>query len=127
MRQLVDDLSATSACRMFPGLLANNLHDAVSECDVIIQATPVGMHGHAEAERIVPVPLLRPEHIVFDMVYRPMKTRLLKDAEAIGCTTVLGLEMLLYQAVLQFELWTGRAAPEAVMRDALVKALSTTM
>ncbi len=124
MLHLVDDLSAASACEIRPGLLANNLHGAVSKCDVIIQATPVGMHGHAEEERIVPAELLRPDHIVFDMVYRPMKTRLLKDAEAIGCATVPGLEMLLYQAVLQFELWTGHAAPETVMRSALIAALN---
>jgi len=59
------------------------------------------------------------------MVYRPRRTRLLLDAEESGCRIIPGLEMLLFQAVLQFELWTGQRAPDAVMRNALQKALES--
>ena len=60
--------------------------------------------------------------VVLDMVYRPGKTRLLKDAERVGCGCVSGLEMLLFQGVVQFELWTGKGAPIEVMRGALQEA-----
>ena len=81
------------------------------------------MYGHSEGESAVPREWLRPGQVVFDMVYRPRATRLLQDAEAAGCTVIPGLEMLLYQAALQFELWTEQEAPETVMRGALVRAL----
>jgi shikimate dehydrogenase len=60
--------------------------------------------------------------VVLDMVYRPLKTRLLKDAERAGCSCLSGLDMLLYQGVAQFEIWTGRAAPVEVMRRTLEEA-----
>mgnify|MGYP002665095347 CR=1 FL=1 len=63
--------------------------------------------------------------VVFDMVYRPRLTKLLQDAEEAGCRIIPGLEMLLFQAVLQFELWTGQKAPEAVMRNTLQRALQS--
>lgn len=124
MRQLTADLCAATKCPIRPGMLASDLRESVAECDVIIQATPVGMYGHAEDESVVPAEWLRPEQVVFDMVYRPMRTRLIQDAEHVGCATILGLEMLLFQAVLQFEMWTGLAAPEDVMRKALTAALN---
>lgn len=97
--------------------------EVANACDVIIHGTPMGMYGHAEGESAVPREWLRPGQVVFDMVYRPKATRLLQDAEAAGCTIIPGLEMLLYQAALQFELWTEQEAPEEVMRNALVQAL----
>jgi shikimate dehydrogenase len=53
------------------------------------------------------------------MVYRPLRTRLIKEAEEIGCRTLLGIEMLIHQAALQFETWTGVGAPVDVMRNAV--------
>jgi shikimate dehydrogenase len=123
MQQLVDDLAATTDIPIHGGSLVKDLEQTVAKSDVIIQATPIGMHGHTNGESPVPARLLKPEHIVFDMVYRPMKTQFILDAERIGCVSILGLEMLVNQAVLQFEHWTGQPAPENIMRDALVKAL----
>jgi len=65
---------------------------------------------------LVPVALLRPELAVFDAVYNPRRTRLLRDAAAAGCRVVEGMEMFLGQAMVQFELWTGRPAPTETMR-----------
>jgi shikimate dehydrogenase len=60
--------------------------------------------------------LLRQEHVVFDIVYTPRETRLLREAKSVGCKTIPGLEMFVNQAVVQFELWTGQRAPVEVMR-----------
>ena len=57
------------------------------------------------------------------MVYRPLKTKLLRDAEAADCLCISGLEMLLYQGTAQFEIWTGKEPPVEVMRQALVESL----
>jgi shikimate 5-dehydrogenase len=66
----------------------------------------------------VPPQLLRPNALVFDMVYDPLETRLLREASAVGCATIGGLEMLLAQAEAQFETWTGLEAPHDVMKTA---------
>jgi shikimate 5-dehydrogenase len=63
--------------------------------------------------------------VVFDMVYDPQETLLLREAREAGARVVSGLEMLLAQAVGQFEAWTGMRAPEDVMRQALFKAAAT--
>jgi shikimate dehydrogenase len=60
----------------------------------------------------------RPGTVVLDMVYDPLETRLLREAQAAGCRIIDGLEMLLAQAVVQFETWTGLEAPVDVMKSA---------
>lgn len=120
---LAADLRMATEVPVAPGSLEVDLAVALETHDVIVQGTSVGMFGHDEGVSVVPASLLRPEHAVFDMVYRPLKTRLICDAENAGCRVLLGLDMLVNQAVLQFEGWTGVAAPRAIMRDALLKAL----
>lgn len=92
-----------------------------TKVDLLINATSLGLkRGDAlpmEDERF---PLQRAE-AVFDMIYRPAETSLLKAAKAAGCRTANGAGMLLHQGARALELWTGRTAPVDVMRAALVK------
>jgi shikimate dehydrogenase len=92
------------------------------EADVVVNATTVGMAPN-EGQSPVPPSWLREGMVVLDMVYRPLKTRLLQDAEAAGCLGISGLDMLLHQGAVQLELWTGRQAPVEVMRRALTEAV----
>ncbi|HET7294286.1 MAG TPA: shikimate dehydrogenase [Vicinamibacteria bacterium] len=87
------------------------------EYDVLVNATPVGSHA-CHDDTPVPAELLRPGAVVFDMVYDPLETRLLREATAAGCRTIGGLEMLIAQALAQFETWTGLEAPHEVMKSA---------
>lgn len=87
---------------------------------ILINCTPLGMHPHTGTSPI-PGGLLGPGHVVFDIVYNPRTTQLLKEAEAGGAGVIRGIDMFLNQAILQFELWTGRKAPAAVMREVLMK------
>jgi shikimate dehydrogenase len=87
--------------------------------DALVNATSVGMAPH-EGFSPVPEGVLKSFRVVMDIVYAPLQTKLLRDAEAAGCRTISGLEMLLYQGVAQFELWTDLAAPVEVMRKALL-------
>ncbi len=66
---------------------------------------------------------LNDKMVVFDTVYNPLETRLLRDAKEAGCATVSGVEMFLNQAAAQFELWTGEPAPVEAMREALMAQL----
>ena len=61
--------------------------------------------------------------VVMDIVYQPLQTRLLREAEAHGCATIDGLQMLIHQGAAQFELFTGQAAPAEVMSRAAYAAL----
>jgi len=118
---LARDLREASATPVSVGDMMTDMDKAMAEHEVVVQGTPLGMFGHETDRSSVPVELLRPEQVVFDMVYRPLKTRLITAAEQAGCKVVLGLEMLVHQAALQFELWTGVRAPLDVMREALGK------
>jgi shikimate dehydrogenase len=95
--------------------------------DVLINATPVGMasNGRPAAKKVpLPVPAAAVKgRLVYDVVYRPEVTGLLKLAAARGIRTLGGLEMLVRQAAEQFELFTGRTAPVEVMRLAARQAL----
>lgn len=123
VRALVEDLRTGAGGKVEGGDLSTQVEQAMAQHDVIVQGTSVGMHGHDEGKSVVPVHCWRAEHAAFDMVYRPLKPKFILDAEAAGCRTVLGLDMLVNQAVLQFEGWTGAGAPREIMRNALLKAL----
>lgn len=92
------------------------------QCQVLINATSVGMKPDANA---MPVPkmLLQKDMVVMDIVYNPLETKLLKTAAEIGCTTIDGVSMLVNQGVKQFELWTELSAPADIMRMAVLAEL----
>jgi|GEM_PF-93445 len=96
-----------------------NLKKELSDSDVLINCTSVGMDSDGS---LVPKEYLK-DLIVFDIVYSPLKTRLLKDAEENGCKIVTGDKMLVYQGVKAFEIWTGEKADVKAMFDALHKRL----
>jgi 3-dehydroquinate dehydratase/shikimate dehydrogenase len=91
------------------------------EVDAVINATPVGMYPQVDS---APIDLARLRvRVVFDMVYFPLVTRFLNEARGRGLTTISGLEMLVAQGARQFEIWTGLAAPRALMEQAVRQAL----
>jgi shikimate dehydrogenase len=101
---------------------ATALAAAAGRADVIINCTPIGMHPREDAS-VVPAELLQPGQAVFDIVYNPLETKLLREAKSAGCKCISGVEMFINQAVLQFELFTGQAAPEDVMRRVVMERL----
>ncbi len=88
------------------------------EVDLIINATSLGMK--ASDPEVVPRSLIRPHHLVYDMVYSPPRTRLIAEAEGEGARASNGLGMLLWQGALAFEFWFNREAPVAAMRAGLM-------
>jgi shikimate dehydrogenase len=96
------------------------LAEELGAADLVVNATPVGTGSD---ESPIPAGLLRPGLAVYDLVYRPSPTRLVREARAAGALAVGGAGMLLGQGWRSLELWFGRPAPVEVMRDGLRAAL----
>jgi shikimate dehydrogenase len=92
-------------------------------CDIVINATPVGMEPNIHASP-VPRDFFKKNMVVMDIVYRPRTTRFLLDAESAGCVTIDGVAMFVYQGAAQFKWWTGKNPPVDVMRSAVIDALT---
>lgn len=99
-----------------------NLSSVLEGADILVNATSVGMSPDINQSPIS-ASLLKPELVVFDAVYNPLKTRLLAEAEAVGAETISGIDMLVWQGALAFELWTGAKAPIDIMKAKAIKAL----
>lgn len=96
-------------------------------CQVYINCTPIGMHPNVN-DTPIPTPPANwgKDTVVFDTIYNPLETRLLREAKAAGCITIAGSEMFVRQAAVQFKQWTGHDAPVDVFRKILHDKLSET-
>ncbi|MZH42147.1 MAG: shikimate dehydrogenase [Nitrospinae bacterium] len=90
--------------------------------DVLINCSPVGMNPNINETPFMARDL-KEGMVVFDSVYNPLETRLLREAKSVGCKVIPGYELFINQAARQFELWTGQSAPVDVMREVLLKKL----
>ncbi|OHD70663.1 MAG: shikimate dehydrogenase [Spirochaetes bacterium RBG_16_49_21] len=101
------------------GLLISDLDRKLMEgVDIIINATPVGMAPDTGSMPISDELLVK-RHAVFDIVYSPRMTKLLAAAAEKGCAIINGIDMLIYQGLQQFELWTGKEAPFGAVKSAI--------
>lgn len=96
--------------------------DKYTDYQILINATPAGMHPNT---RSMPVPanFIKKNRVIFDLIYNPIKTRLLKEGEKKGCKCINGVDMFVGQAARQFELLTGKKAPMKVMEQAFVGSI----
>jgi 3-dehydroquinate dehydratase / shikimate dehydrogenase len=92
-------------------------------CDILVNCTPIGMHPNVD-ESPIHIGSLKPGMLVFDTVYNPESTLLVKAAKERGCQVVTGVEMFVRQAALQYQFFTGQPAALELMRDIMRKALS---
>lgn len=103
-------------------LTRQNLKRAIASTDILVNATSVGMSPNID-QSPVPCDLLCANLVVFDAVYNPYQTRLLREAKEAGAQTINGLEMLVWQGVLAFEKFTGKKVPFELMREAALEEL----
>lgn len=123
MMILATDLRAGTAVPIETAYLDNSsIAKRVPAADIIINCTPIGMHPKEDAT-LVPAELFKKNQVVFDVVYTPLETRLLREAASRGCNVISGVEMFINQAVLQFERFTGESAPLEVMRQVVMERL----
>lgn len=89
--------------------------------DIVINCTPLGMHPNVDDTPFSKA-YLKPSMIVFDTVYNPESTLLIKEARDHGCTVITGVDMFVGQAELQYYLFTGSKPPKSIMRETLKRA-----
>jgi shikimate dehydrogenase len=99
-----------------------NLKELLQDSDILINATSVGMHPHIDAT-IATREILHPDLAVFDIVYNPLQTKLLRQAELAGAKPIGGVAMLVHQGAEAFRIWTGQKPPVEVMRKAVLEDL----
>ncbi len=98
------------------------IEKACRDSTILVNATPIGMHPRSD-ETLVDPKLLHGRLCVFDVVYNPLETRLVKDARKAGCKVVLGIDMLVYQGAMALEWWTGKEPPVDIMKRAALDRL----
>jgi shikimate dehydrogenase len=118
--QTVKDINEKTNCKatLFDLDDKEVLRREIADSDIFTNATGVGMKP-LEGQTYVEKDMLRPDLIVTDVVYMPTKTRLLEIAEEVGCPTMNGLGMMLFQGAKAFELWTGKEMPIEHMKEFL--------
>lgn len=121
IQELFSTLSSVQGATKFEACPFSEAASIAREADLIINATPIGMHPEVDHSPL-PGDSFRAGQIVYDLIYAPRPSRLLRDAEAGDAQTIDGLEMLIAQAAAAFLLWTGREMPEGAVRMALINA-----
>ncbi|MBQ8017752.1 MAG: shikimate dehydrogenase [Methanobrevibacter sp.] len=102
----------------------NDINSYLDDADILINTTPIGMHPNVDVEPIATADHLHEDMAVFDAVYNPNETVLLKEAIKAGAKPVYGIKMLLYQGAESFRIWTGENPPVDVMENALRDTLN---
>lgn len=96
----------------------------VRKADLLVNCTPVGMHPHPDAQPI-PSEWLHAGLFVFDQIYNPLETKLLRAARAVGAQWANGVKMLVFQGALSFDIWTGQTPPVQAMEATVLRGLQT--
>ena len=118
----INELTSPGAVQAAP-LSPDSLKEAVGRADLLVNCTSVGMWPNIN-ESPCPEEFLHPDLLVYDLVYNPPRTELMKAAERVGATAISGLKMLVYQGAASLSIWTGSAPPIDVMEEAAVSELA---
>lgn len=98
-------------------------HEIIPDVDIIINTTPIGMYPNHEAEPPIKTENITEKHVVMDIIYNPLETKLLEQARLNGATTINGTSMLINQGLVSFEIFTGHEATYESFEEALMKQL----
>jgi len=120
------ELASEISASVFPGRIKgtglSGLKGLLREADILINTTTLGMHPNIDTA-IATSEELHSNLTVFDIVYNPLETRLLRETKATGAKTVSGILMLVYQGAEAFKLWTGIEPPVELMKKTVLEAL----
>jgi shikimate dehydrogenase len=120
-KQLACDVNGATECDI-QICRPESLAEGLCEADILVNCTSIGMNPKPDEIPIAPE-LLHQDMLVYDLVYNPIKTRLLAAAEAVGARTMNGVKMLVYQGALSFKAWTGIDPPVDIMEAAVLSKL----
>lgn len=119
--ELAEDVKSVGNAK---GTGFSNLEELVAESDILINTTTVGMHPNTK-DTIITKEQMHSGLVVFDIVYNPLETRLLKEAKSAGAIPVNGLMMFVYQGAEAFKIWTGENPPIEVMKNTVLEELKS--
>ena len=119
----IEKINAHTACRASLHDLADMaaMRRELADSVMLVDATGMGMKPLEDVSPFEDASLLRPDLVVFDVVYSPRETKFLKFCRENGCRTLNGLGMMLYQGAEAFELWLGKQMPVDYLRELLFK------
>ncbi|HXG24871.1 MAG TPA: shikimate dehydrogenase [Chthonomonadales bacterium] len=119
LAEAVNAATGRSAARCFGLEDTAALADALAKAQLLVNTTSVGMSPHDEEMPPIPLDALHPGLLVYDLIYNPVKTKLLLAAERAGARTLNGVQMLVHQGAVAFRIWTGKEPPLEVMEQAV--------
>lgn len=114
-KNITEKLDADIECISLGKEIGNHLLDA----DILINTTPIGMYPNIDQEPLITSNMMHENLIVNDLVYNPLKTKLLSEAQKAGAIPLSGIKMLIYQGMESFRIWTGVNPPFDVFKNAL--------
>lgn len=120
--ELAKEISSAALPGKIRGTGLSGLKELLRDADVLINTTTLGMHPNTDSA-IATAEELHSNLTVFDIVYNPLETKLLKEAKAAGATPISGVLMLVYQGAEAFKLWTGVEPPVELMKKTVLEAL----
>ena len=117
--KVVERVNAGTDCKICMYELADQVQmkKSIEDSAILVNASSVGMSPHEDSCLVPDQTFFHPELIVSDVIYNPRKTKLLRMAEDVGCSTFNGMYMLLYQGAYAFELWTGHEMPVGLVKE----------
>ena len=104
--------------------LGHELETELKDTDILINTTPIGMYPNISQKPLITADMMHENLVVNDIVYNPLKTGLLDEAEKAGAKTISGVKMLIYQGVESFKIWTGIEPPVEVFKKALMDQMN---
>lgn len=123
-KSLASDITDSGLINEVIGDSISKINDYSDNSDILIDTTPIGMHPNYDDEPIVRAENMHEGQVVFDAVYNPNETVLIKETIKAGAKPVYGIKMLLYQGAESFKIWTGRKPPIDEMEKALRQTLN---
>ena len=122
-QELKDDLVEKLDQEVIITDLGSDLKKELEDTDILINTTPIGMYPNINHKPLVTADMMHKELIVNDIVYNPLKTGLIMEAEKAGAKTISGIKMLMYQGIESFRIWTGIEPPIEIFQNALLKEM----
>lgn len=123
-QSLAGDVSSSGLIENVNADSISEINNCLKDADILVDTTPLGMDPYIDDEPIAKAENMHEDLVVFDAVYNPNETVLLKEAIKAGAKPVYGIKMLLYQGAESFKIWTGVDAPVDVMENALRDTLN---
>lgn len=122
-KTLIDNLKKQTGHENIEYIPINRVDEIIESVDIIINTTPIGMYPNVDAEAPITTDKISENHVVMDIIYNPLETKLIRKAKENNATTITGTHMLVNQGILAFEIFTGETPTYESFEEALLEQL----